>query len=292
MKKLAYVLLLIAIATACGDPGVDVGETQYEPKIVVEGYVYPGRTPADIKLMRNFKLEVPIDSALVFLTPVTNSVNAKIMHEGETYPLSFDPQTLSWYNNDLVVQSLEDYRIEVTAVIDGKELFAASTTTVPATGFNILIDNLGEFEYDSEIVASFRTSPGTAAYAFSILADVATLDNFIYDNHYFPDIKREDLEDDGWNGYRFQNEILVNVNSYESEPIEYNINGLDTWFYSRYTVIGYAADENMKDFVLTAKHVQQSDGNFIEPEFHFEGDGIGVFGSAVTDTMYFTINQN
>ena len=31
------------------------------------------------------------------------------------------------------------------------------------------------------------------------------------------------------------------------------------------------------------------DGNFHEPKLHIEGDGIGVFATAVTDTTYFLV---
>ena len=45
---------------------------------------------------------------------------------------------------------------------------------------------------------------------------------------------------------------------------------------------------------VTEEHfieVQEIDGNFHEPVFHIDGDGIGVFGSAVTDTVYFSVTQ-
>jgi hypothetical protein len=51
----------------------------------------------------------------------------------------------------------------------------------------------------------------------------------------------------------------------------------------------YAFDKNYKDFLITHDQVQEIDGNFHEPEFHFEGDGIGVFGSAIADTVQITV---
>ena len=67
------------------------------------------------------------------------------------------------------------------------------------------------------------------------------------------------------------------------------VSGFDTWFYANYRVIVYGGDKNFKDYFITAGRVQQFDGNFIEPEFHLTGDGIGVFGSAVRDTVTFSI---
>ena len=59
----------------------------------------------------------------------------------------------------------------------------------------------------------------------------------------------------------------------------------DLWFYGSYEVIVYAADKNFIDFLRTFDEVQADDGNFNEPAFNIEGDGIGVFGSAIADTV-------
>ncbi len=64
---------------------------------------------------------------------------------------------------------------------------------------------------------------------------------------------------------------------------------IDTWFYGRYRAIFYAGDKNFKDYFLTHNRVQDIDGNLYEPKFYFEGDGIGVFGSAIADTVYFEV---
>ena len=60
-------------------------------------------------------------------------------------------------------------------------------------------------------------------------------------------------------------------------------------FVGRYRAIVYAADGNFKDFFLTHATVQDIDGNFHEPILHVEGDGVGVFGSAIVDTVYFEV---
>jgi hypothetical protein len=51
----------------------------------------------------------------------------------------------------------------------------------------------------------------------------------------------------------------------------------------------YAGDNNFKDYVLTVSNVQQPDGNFIEPRMYLTGDGIGIFGSAIRDTVTFNL---
>jgi hypothetical protein len=54
-------------------------------------------------------------------------------------------------------------------------------------------------------------------------------------------------------------------------------------------VIIYAADRNFRDFQITHELLQSIDGNYHEPAFHIDGDGIGVFGSAAVDTAYFEV---
>ncbi|MBI2419393.1 MAG: hypothetical protein HYV28_16140, partial [Ignavibacteriales bacterium] len=51
---------------------------------------------------------------------------------------------------------------------------------------------------------------------------------------------------------------------------------------------GFAGDLNFKNYLLSADS-QEPDGNFHEPVQIFTGDGIGVFASAVKDTLVFSI---
>ncbi|GJQ61923.1 MAG: hypothetical protein SCALA702_09760 [Melioribacteraceae bacterium] len=287
MKKLVLFLLLALFVTACGDPAVDVQEVEYRPRITVEAYVYPGEQIKDIVLTRNFELEQPIDTAAILLLPNVNQVNATI----NGVPLVFDPSTFTYYTN-IIGDYNTSYELKVSARIDGIDLETSAVTTTPSPGFDLLDNDLGDLIYrENPANIKFTPSPGTDFYAFSIRAENATLDNFIYDNPFIPDLTREDLEDT-FNDFRYQYNLLINVDSYSSVPLEYEVLGLDTWFYSNYSVIVYAGDKNFKDFVLTAKQVQQPDGNFIEPAFHLEGDGIGVFASAVRDTLTFNLLQN
>lgn len=287
MKNIIILLLAGIFLTACGNPVLDLEEIAYEPKITVEGYVYPGEEISGILLTKNFPLETFIDTAGIVLTPANNNVEGNI----NGVPLQYDELTRSYFC-ELVPDYSSTYTLTVSAVIDGQTLSASSTTVTPAPGFDLSINDLGDIVYRSKNPeVEFTPSPGTGFYAFSIRADVAGLDNFIYDNPYFPDLSRKDVEDN-INGYIFQYGLMLNVDSYTENKLKYDILGLNTWFYSRYTVIVYAADNNFKDYLLTSKDVQQIDGNFVEPKFHFTGDGIGVFGSAIKDTLTFNLLES
>jgi len=134
----------------------------------------------------------------------------------------------------------------------------------------------------------FKTSPGTIFYQFSIVPDTASTNNFIYNN-----VLRSSLDSskviDNFNNYKFREGTLDNLNSYLDIVYSFLIDVRDTWFYSSYTIIAYAGDKNFKDYFSTAPSVQESDGNFHEPILIFTGDGIGVFASAIRDSIKFSI---
>lgn len=284
MKNILVILTGLVILIGCGDPAVDVSDVEYKPKITVEGYVYPGEQIKDIYLTRNYRLGVAIDTTEVFLLPADNEVAATV----NGVPLQFDPVTFSYYAN-LMGDYNTSYELRVSAKIDGQVIQTSTVTTTPSSGFHILNNNLGNLTYqEDEVNIEFTPSPGTDFYAFSIRADSTSLENFIYDNPYIPNIDKDELAED-YKDYGYEYDLLINIDSYSNVPIEYEVSGLNTWFYSSYTVYVYAGDKNFKDYMLTARNVQQTDGNFVEPEFHFTGDGIGVFGSAIRDTVTFNL---
>lgn len=285
MKNLKFILvLLIGIAAACGDPDVGINEVEYEQKIVVEGILNPGQPIQNIKLMRNFALGTNIDSSTFYLYPDANDVTASINGLG----LQFDTETNTYFANTTVEYS-QEYTLNVTATIDGKTLYCSSTTRTPGPGFAFQSKDLGTIIYRAQRPLIYFTASGNAdTYAFSIRPNGASLDNFIYENPFIPNLERKDVEDN-FDDFLYQLHVMINIDYTSGEVNEYEMSYLDTWFYTDYTVIGYAADKNFKDYILTANNVQEADGNFIEPQFHFEGDGIGVFGSAVTDTLVFSL---
>ena len=283
-KLLIVFSLLIIMIAGCGKPGINLDNAPYNPKITVEGYLYPGETVSSIRLMRNFPIGNALDASSVFLTPSGNNVKATI----NGTPLTFDPQTLSYYSNQITVDYGKPYTLEVFATIDGTPLHTTSTTTTPQKGFSVLNKNPGNFLYGDSITIKYVPSPGTGFYAFSIVPDTATTSNFIYDNALRKNIDSSEVSD-RLNEYRFRYGTVDNINSNAGITYSYSITNRNTWFYSSYTVVAYACDNNFKDFLLTSPNVQEVDGNFHEPVETFQGDGIGVFGSSIADTLRFTI---
>ena len=285
--KIFFPLIVSFMIIECGNPGVNVNNAPYEPKITVEGYLYCGESVHDIKLMRNYALGAPVNQSQLYHTPSINDVSITINGN----PLTFDPQTDSYYNSQMYVDYGTTYTLEVFATIDGKKLHTTSTTTTPQKGFSVLDKNLGQFKYNTNpITITFNTSPGTGFYVFSIVPDSASLTNFIYNNVFRSNLDSTKIANN-FNDYKFRHETLNNINSFTSTAYSITLNVRDTWFYSSYTVIAYAGDENFKDYLITAPSVQEFDGNFHQPVQIFNGDGIGVFASAIKDTVRFSITK-
>ena len=288
MKSFAVIILafLMLIISGCGKPGVNLDNAPYNPKITVEGYMYPGQTVSSIKLMRNFPLGSALNISNLYLTPSGNSVTATI----NGTPLIFDPQTQTYYNNQIMADYGKSYKLEVFATIDGTQLHTTSTTLTPQKGFEVLNKNLGNFSYGDSIGIKYISSPGTGFYSFSIVPDTANPANFIYNNGIRKKLSQSDVANN-LNEYQFRYGNVNNIDSYSNITYSYYITDRNTWFYSSYTVVAYACDENFKEFLLTSPNVEEIDGNFHEPVETFQGDGIGVFGSAISDTVKFSIIQ-
>ncbi len=295
-NKIIVGFLLIFINYSCGESVVEIGQNTYSPKIVIDGFIFPGNKVENIRITRNIPLNTKLEPEQVVL--FTADVKIKDLQTGNIYQLFFNQNTFAFeYNgNDLIIDYDKFYKLSVSAYVDGKLLQASSVTKTPAKGFKIIdsesyIDTIQYLEKDEsgndkQLFVKFSPSLGTQYYAISIIALEASIENFIYDNPYF-EIEEKDLEKE-LDRYKYQFKWLQNVNS-TSSSIEYKIEWLDTWFYRNYRMIIYAADENYRLFAQTHKNVQEFDGNFHEPRMNIDGDGIGLFGSAITDTVYFKI---
>nr|WP_319776159.1 DUF4249 family protein [uncultured Sphaerochaeta sp.] len=286
MKNILVLFGFIAIMlTACGDPSVDISQVEYVPRLVVEGYVYPGEPVKDIWLMKNIPMNTQVNAEDLYLTPDENLVVATI----NGIELHYNTEKMNYYTDDLQINYGEPYQLVVEAVVEGAALRTEIITTTPLEGFDLVKNELGELVYrDQQVYIDFHPSPQTGFYAFSVNAKDASFETFIFDNPYFPNIDSVDLADN-FRNYKYQYNLLLNIEGTPQDTISYHLLGLDTWFYGNYDVIVYAGDKNMKDYILTARSVQEFDGNFHEPRYHFTGDGIGVFGSAIRDTLRFSL---
>jgi hypothetical protein len=300
--KYAILLLTLAFAVySCGKPEVDItghSVKTYEPKIVVQGYLFPNQPVEQIKISRNF----PLDGTISDQDILIRNANAFIIDEnGQRYRLSFNRQTgyYEYTASDLVIDYGKTYTLDIMAGIDGEVLRTSTSTTVPQPGFRIneemsQIDSLQYREVDSngelkQFFVSIERSPEATFYTLSMtaLVDQGDTTSFITDNVY--GAETDDLVDD-FNDFKYQYNWIQDTPATAGQSV-IDIFWFMTWFYGEYRVVVYAGDRNFKDYISTFNEVQEIDGNFHEPAFHFDGDGIGVFGSAIADTVYIKVTR-
>jgi hypothetical protein len=298
MKKTYYSLFVIVVLiylSGCGEGHVDITDAFYSPKIVINAYVFGGQKVQNIKITRNIPLTQNIDTSSIILPDAM--VKIIDLSNNKEYLLTYNPLKLSYEyaENDLIVDYGKSYKIDVQARIDGKDLHASSITTVPLSGLKADKYDLGTMPYREtdengivkKINIGFRPSENSSATIFSVVALEASTSSFIYNNYYYSEKDTQKIEHALFRykqNYVYQIGIAPGTLDFLIAVDWYNV-----WFYGRYRVIIYAADKNFYDYCITAQNVMELDGNFHEPKMHIDGEGVGVFGSAVTDTVYFTI---
>lgn len=279
---------------ACGKGTVEIDQSTYEPKIVINGLLYPGQKIDRIKIMRNFPLntninfdEVPLPEAVVEISDENNTVEVLEYNALAGYFQSTQQK--------LLIEGGQKYRLDVTAEIDGKKLSASSVTQVPELGFKIDQGRSchGDIPYRSYYINGLLVNPciiynrskGAEFYALSGVANDADLLTFIEGNVF--GVKKEIVEE---NINYFKYFEFWSAPDSRSEGIsKIEIPWWFIYFYGQYRIILYAGDVNFYHFFSTHRFVQDMDGNLREPLFYITGEGIGLFGSAITDTLYFSI---
>jgi hypothetical protein len=296
--KITISILATLLLWGCGKTSVTIDDRTYEPKIVIIGYLYPEQPVTNIQITRNFpvgttinKNQIALSNANVILTDIASNTIYELTYS----PISF---AFEYRGNDLEIDYGRSYRLDVSANIDNSDLQASSVTTVPAKGLEIdressVHGNLfyRETDENGQLITpqvSYRQSENSSFFLLSISALDASIESFIYENPFGFDIK-DALEDDAklenfqysarWTKPENQNGGLSII----------EISWFQLWFYSPYRLVLYAGDENFYHFFSTHRSVQKVDGNLHEPLFHIDGDGIGVFGSAVIDTLSLNI---
>lgn len=295
--------LLSAAMLSCGKGVVEVTNESFQPQIVVEGFLIAGKNVDNIHITKNFRLDANLRNTDL----VVSDAQVTIIDEstGKSYPLAFqdspfppgDPNRnrlnqahYRYTGNDLIVEYGKTYALEVRAVVEGKSLQTRARTTVPQQGFRISGLNHDSLQYRQRDTAgevmhfqlALERSPGIDFYVAALRPKTASTENFIYDNPYTEETP-EGVED---NFGDYTNSVLwIQDTPIVSGQSLFDIFWWELWFYSEYEVVAYAADKNYTDFMITYQDVQEEDGNFHEAKFHLEGDGIGVFGAVVADTV-------
>lgn len=307
MKTVIYLLIVITSVSlfSCGKGTVDVENESYKPKIVIQGFLMPHQKVEKIKITRNFRINEDLTSTSLIPEVNTTTVAITDLQNNKVYPLTFhNPgpnnrlEDYYWeYNgSDLNIEYGRSYKLDITSIIEGKELSASATTTVPKEGFAIDNINYTSLSYRQKdendqlmnFVLTFNRAPGTTFYVTTIQALNASKHNFIYDNPYSKE-DSVDVEEDivDW-GYTYE---WTQDTPESAGQTSIDMFWIDFWFYTDYQLTIMACDKNYKEFLQTYNDVQEEDGNFHEAKFNIEGDGIGAFGSVVMDSVRVSVLQ-
>jgi len=301
LRNIIFILAGGLLIFSCGKTTITIDESTYEPKIVIIGYLYPQTPVTNIKITRNFPIgtiiekdEVPLSNADVRLTDLT---------ENKTYILLYNDieSYFEYPGDDLIIDYGNSYELNVNAFIDGQNLLASSVTTIPDKGLQINRDEsiYGNLFYRQEdetgtVISprvAYEQSPETSFYLLSISSVEASIESFIYENPFGFDI--QDALDGGAKIENFQYRARWTRPENTGDGFSViEINWFQIWFYGYYRLLLYAGDQNFYHFYNTHRNVQDIDGNLHEPVFDIDGDGIGVFGSAVVDTLYLNVLPN
>ena len=298
-----YRITIIALSigmlvAACGDVAVNVDESTYEPKLVLDAYIFPGNPVENIRIFRHYPLntnltlaDLAVSDAAVFLLNTAT---------GDSYPLVFNPLTFSFGSPDptLIIDYDTEYQLNVDGTVAGQALSASAIAHTPKAGFQIneAASELGPLKYrekdmqnhEKNFRLNFNVSEGAASYIVSLIALDGSEETFIEDNPY--GLELDMILDNGGdlNPFIYQSNWL-DIQLAPGQTANMDILWTETWFYGKYRAILYAADINFKHYYLTHGNVQDIDGNLSAPKFYIDGDGIGVFAAAIVDTVYFEI---
>jgi hypothetical protein len=300
-KVLLGILMITGLIAGCGDATMDPQHESYEPRIVIEGYLHAGETIDRIYISRNFPVDADLTRLSVLPDPDKTVVKITDLGSNQEFQLVYheaeddDWNDYYWtYNgSDFVTENGNSYKLDVWSVIDGRQLHASSITTVPEKGFEILSINYNSLRYRENgkdglknFVIQFNRSAGSSFYTAAIEALNPSLESFIYDNPY-EEVKPEDVD-------LVEDALTYSVVHHAPEVSGTTDKGLG-WevfrFYDQYRIILYAADKNYKDYLMTHNNVMEMNGNFHEAKFNIDGDGVGVFGSIITDSVYVEVTR-
>lgn len=291
--KYFLLVLVILLCLGCGEGTVKIDKSTYQPKIVVNGLLYTAKAISDIKITRNYPLNTTIMPDEEYITDAFVTISNEY---GITDTLNYSP-THYYYstNHTLEIIGGEKYTLYVSADIEGHALWTTSSTIAPHLGFSINdeLSTTGNIKYNQYYIDDIKVSPriifnrtiGAEFYGLSAVAVNADDSTFIKDNIF--GVKPDNLE---------ENINYFKYIYYWAMP-DNSVQGLSTielpwyliYFYSPYRLILYAGDINFYHFFVSHQNVMNIDGNLREPLFHFDGDGIGLFGSAIRDTIYFNV---
>ena len=235
----------------CGKGVVKVTNESYEPRIVVSGLLVAGQPVENIHISRNFRLDTNLNETPILLP----DADVVLIDEDEEarFPLTFVDSVrfgnadFDYLGDDLVIRTGGTYSLEVRAMVEGEELFASATTTVPVEGFEIVDISPARLQYRQRDEAgdvilpelTIERSPGTTFYLLTAIPLNFSVDSFVYDNPF----DHENPETIDLFDYDYEWEWIQNTPKTAGQS-KMGLFWWDLWFYGRHEIVVYASDPN------------------------------------------------
>ena len=292
-----YVLIILSlILTSCGDGIVEIDSKIYEPKIVVRGFLEPNKQVSNISISRNFPLNQKFNQDSLHLENANVILTDLILNK--SYKLEYDKTSKTYQKLDLIVEKGKIYKLYVSATIDNKNLEAWSTTKVPDELLEIdtIKSKLKPFiAFDKDETGNYKCfelywkcSPDNFCFAFNKEPLNTDWSNMMFSYPWDADDKAKQKYGNNWYSLRHITTYII-FNRNKQNEFYYSIEPVLFIYYGLQRLIITTGDINFLDYITQPQEMVDVDGNYFEPKHHINGNGIGVFGSMISDTVEVTL---
>lgn len=293
MYKYILVVLIAVLLFGCGEGMVDINTKNYEPRIVIYGFIQPGNNVKNISITRNFPLNQKINADSLYLKDA--DVVITDLSINKSYKLDFDADTKKFQRLDMIIMKGRSYKLSISAVIDGVTVEASAVTNTPKEAVEIdtsrsrlesfhVFDKYenGEYKY---FEVCWKFDPEASCYIFSKESIKMTDSNRIWgmNNEAYEQMRAKYGNFFTWR--RGNTVEILYAKDRSGEYYSHIIEAILFAYHGAQRFIVTTGDKNFYDYINLPREVVDVDGNHFEPKYHVSGQAIGVFGSIVSDTV-------
>ena len=265
--KIMMILLLSVLFVSCEENVVDTSGIKYKEQLVIKAFIFAGENAKNIIITRTLH---PLEKYNAEKALVKNA-EAAIIHNNRRYNLTYNENTQSYENVDIVFMEGEKYEL----VVNWRNLKATATTTIPK--FEV-VRNYYSFEY----VEYWEWGWWQSYWAMNINAIVRGDKNAVYaisysgsgDYYYFDYDKLIDASRNTADTFK-----VVYNDMYKYSNIKDSVTYINFAKRYSYRVTGFA--HQLWDYNRTLENrAMDMDilfGNSLNVKWNIEGDGIGLF---------------
>ena len=271
MKPLRTISLFLVLGFSCNQ----TDET--DPKFVIEGFIFAGEPVNDIKIKEQTGIDEP-DS----LNRLIKDAIVVLIKGGQEYLLQYDEDTYKYFDGDLVVESGDKFRIEVT--VGDRMAYAETTVPAPTQGLSIsdtevivptlvlsfsLINQLTDLFFNARLTTRWE-NPNNELHFIVVESVVTEVDPIFPDG--FPEDARDFLA-----GFKFAPQAL--------EVDTFDIIGIAFESYGRYRAKVYRVNQEYADLF---NNPEQDSRDLTLPPSNVI-NGFGIFSAFAADSVFFDI---